>query len=95
LPIQIIHIEAIEPFDLLDSFDLGICQIGFDGEHVLKTQAFEWDIKHDLITMRHIDRYRRSIQRYCRIHERYKAFELAIPELDTLTTEVKTNAEPF
>lgn len=93
LPIQFIHVEPISTEELLSSFDLGICQIGFDGARVIKTSAFEWDVKHGLITMRHIDRYRRSIQRYCRINQRYK-MDLAIPQLDALTT-VAANAQSF
>ncbi|MDE2104197.1 MAG: hypothetical protein KGL39_43575 [Patescibacteria group bacterium] len=88
LPVNLIFIVDTPTKTLLESFDLGICQIGFDGKQLIKTDAFEWDSKHSIITMRHIDRYRRSIQRYCRINQRYN-FELTIPELDELNQKVK------
>lgn len=82
IDVNIIVINETEPMQLLESFDFGLCQIGFDGNDIIKTRAFDWDFKYNLMTMRHIDRYQRSIHRYCRISQRLK-FEIAIPELET------------
>lgn len=81
LPYQVVIHEPIAHEALLESFDIGLCQIGFDGKSLIKTEAFLWDIKHNIMTLRHIDRYPRSILRYARINQRYN-MELHIPELD-------------
>ncbi len=83
-PFNVIIIKPTDWVDLLRSFDFGICQIGFDGKQLLKTQEFLWDVKNTLFTMRHIDRYPRSILRYARISQRYQAWPIAIPQLDEL-----------
>lgn len=81
IPINVVIVEPIENMALLESFDFGLCQIGFDNTNILKTQAFDWDFKHSLFTLRHIDRYPRSIRRYARINQRYD-LDIAIPQLD-------------
>lgn len=68
---------------LIESFDFGICQIAFDGSKIIKSSAFDWDFKHNVMTMRHIDRYQRSIHRYCRINQRYN-MDISIPQLESM-----------
>ena len=79
---NVIVTKPVDKMDLLRSFDFGICQIGFDGRQVYMTQEFLWDVKYSKFTLRHIDRYQRSINRYSRISARYAGWEIAIPELD-------------
>ncbi len=79
---NVIMVENNESHEaLLKSFDFGFCQIAYDGKRIIKTPEFDWDFKHSIITLRHIDRYRRSLRRYCRINQRYN-LDLAIPQLD-------------
>jgi len=85
---NLIVVEPVSAEELIITFDLGFCQIAFDGEKLIKSPAFLWDAKYNLITLRHIDRYTRSIRRYARINERYN-FDLIIPELE------KANALPI
>jgi hypothetical protein len=90
LPLNVILINKVSNLDLLHSFDFGLCQIGFDGKSIIKTDAFLWDFKYNLMTLRHTERYPRSIRRYCRWSDRYN-FDIAIPQLDT---KVLLNAHP-
>lgn len=80
---NVIMVDGVEPIAILNTFDFGFCQIGYDGKQIIKTPAFDWDFKHGLITMRHIDRYRRSLRRYARINQRYN-MDLSIPQLDEM-----------
>ena len=67
----IIYDGAQSYSDLLESFDFGICQIGYDGQNLFVTSAFLWDFKYGVFTMRHTDRRDRSLSRYARINRRY------------------------
>ena len=78
---NVIIVEPVAPNILIETFDLGFCQIAFDGKTLIKSQAFLWDAKYQLITLHHTDRYSRSIRRYARINERYN-FDLIIPVLE-------------
>ena len=89
LPINVIGIEKnVEVIGLLNSFDFGICQIAFDGKRIIRTPAFDWDFKHSIMTMYHVDRYSRSIDRYCRIGRRLN-LKIAIPKLDEINKKEK------
>lgn len=79
--VNVVQVEDIEPIAILETFDLGFCQIGYDGKSIIRTPAFDWDFKYNIITLRQINRYRRSIRRYARINQRYN-LDLAIPQLD-------------
>lgn len=80
---NVIITEPVAPNVLIETFDLGFCQIAFDGTNLIKSRAFLWDAKYGVITLRHIDRYSRSIRRYARINERYN-MDLIIPELEKI-----------
>lgn len=83
IDINLIMLEQdIEPMALIDSFDFGLCQIAFDGEKIIRSKAFEWDMKYGVMTMRHTDRYQRSIKRWCRIGQRI-GYDIKIPQLES------------
>lgn len=81
MPFNLVLHEPCTNEAMLESFDFGICQIGFGGTNLIKTKAFEWDVKYGVFTMRHTDRYARSIKRYSRWLNRYD-WEIRIPQLD-------------
>lgn len=83
LPFNLVLHEPCTNQAMLESFDFGLCQIGFTGKELIKTTAYDWDFKHGIFTMRHVDRYARSIRRYARWLDRYQHFDIAIPELMT------------
>ena len=78
---NVIVVEPVASSVLIETFDLGFCQIAFDGTKLIKSRAFLWDAKYGVITLKHIDRYSHSIRRYARINERYN-MDLVIPELE-------------
>lgn len=80
IPFNLVIHEPCTNLAMLESFDFGLCQIGFNGREIIKTPAYDWDFKHGIFTMRHIDRYPRSIKRYARWLGRYD-WDIAIPEL--------------
>lgn len=83
--INLILVEAnTENWPLIESFDFGFCQIGFDGTQLMKTPGFEGDYKHGRITLYYIDRYPRSIRRYAGWATKYSGMEIAIPQLEVL-----------
>ncbi len=80
LPINLIHCDPWKTTEeFLASFDFGINQIGFDGVDIVATPAFHWDYKYGLFTLRHGDRYPRSLERFDRINKRYN-WKMAIGE---------------
>lgn len=82
IPVNVILHEPCSPQEMLESFDFGICQIGYNGKEMLFTPAYNWDMKYGVMTMRHTDRYPRSIKRYARWLDRYD-WEMRIPQLDS------------
>lgn len=81
IPINIIIHTPISNQAMLESFDFGLCQIGYNGKEIIKTPAYDWDLKYGVFTMRHTDRYSRSIKRYARWLDRYD-WNISIPELN-------------
>lgn len=81
IPFNLIIHEPCTNIAMLESFDFGLCQIGFNGREIIKTPAYDWDFKHGIFTMRRINRYPRSIKRYARWLDRYN-WDIAIPELE-------------
>lgn len=80
-PINIIRHEPCTNIEMLSTFDYGFCQIGFDGKQLLKTPEYLWDFKHGVITLRHTERYQRSIRRYAKWINRYD-LPIVIPALE-------------
>jgi hypothetical protein len=82
-PVQII---ALEPFTdlmgVLRRIDFGLCQIGFDGQRVLKTPAYTADKYAKQMTVLRCDstgQMLRTLKRFKRLSEKYSGFELSIP----------------
>lgn len=78
-PMSLIFHDCPDPLKLIESFDFGICQIGWTGTELIKTSAFDWDFKHGVMTLRRGDRYERALERYNRISKKYD-WPLAVGE---------------
>lgn len=81
LPINVVVGYGYEStYQLLETFDFGLCQIAFDGTRIIKTWAFEWDQKHCEMTMRLGERQQQrqdaSRARFERWREKYPEFRL-------------------
>ncbi len=67
-------------YQLLETFDYGLCQIAFDGMDIIRTGRFDWDYKHGVMTLRLTarqgDRRDLSLARFERWREKYPEFTL-------------------
>lgn len=84
LPVNIIRLHVFNPCrDALDRFDLGFCQIGFDGQHVHTTNAFAIDEADHTITLTRCEspeQFERSLSRVNRLRDKYREFIFVVPE---------------
>ena len=94
IDINILVIDHVDMQTLLRRFDFGLCQIGFDGNTIHKTQEYLWDAKYNIMTLYDTSRYSRSIKRYMRLYEKYP-YPISIPILDQVNQlGEQNNAEP-
>lgn len=82
LPINVVIGKGYEStYQLLETFDFGLCQIAFDGVRIIKTWAFDWDLRRYEMTMRlgarQHHRRETSLARFQRWQEKYPEFTLA------------------
>lgn len=64
--------------ELLDGFDFGLCQAAYDGKNFITTEAFMLDYKNQHFTMTHGRNFKKSMQRYERISQRYQGWPLRL-----------------
>jgi hypothetical protein len=72
---QIIHKDFNGPLDLLNGFDLGLCQIAFDGRVFIRTPAFLEDVMNKTITVFSVQQ-----EHLTRVHAKYSDFTVIIRE---------------
>ena len=85
LPINVVVGEGYEStYQLIETFDFGLCQVAFDGRRIIKSWAFDWDHRRYQMTMRpgprQTNRVQTSMARFERWKEKYPDFTLAIEE---------------
>lgn len=82
LPVNIIWCStSITPKERFERFDFGICKAAFDGKEVITHPEFDWDVKHQIFTLRRASNYLQTIEsliRYNRLREKYP-YPLMIP----------------
>lgn len=64
-------------------FDFGLCQAAFDGQHIIKSGDYLWDVLNCTFTLTRCDNYEqfsRSLQRYERWQSRYSGWPMVVPE---------------
>ena len=66
--------------DILEDFDISICQIGYDGNSLKTTAAFNRSIFDKVLRVCNINRGDRQINRITRIHSKYTEYTID-PEL--------------
>lgn len=98
-PYQIIGVKDIQYAEaLIGNFDYGLCQIGFDGERLLYTPAFEKDFINQTFTLTHPYAYDHSIERYKTwTREKYKNWPFVPSGLvlrEQLIRNYKTGEKP-
>lgn len=59
----------------MDSFDINICQIAYDGETVHRSQAYIDGIDNQVIAVMNVNRTNRNAARLERIHKKYPHFQ--------------------
>ena len=78
--INLIYCRAPYILPFIEDFDFGICQIAFDGQEIITSQAFLWDVKHSVFTLRHGLSYEKSKERYERISQRYPGWQMKLSD---------------
>ena len=90
-PVQLIGLST-GPETILSRIDFGICQIGFDGEQVIRTEAYEADKAAKTFTIVRSDdeaQLDRSYRRWDRLREKYPDWRLAEPwSVDQLSLDL-------
>jgi len=86
LPINMIEVgKDWTPKKRLYHFDFGLCQIGYDGDRPIVTDAFQHDKDFECFTLLHAPTWRifyQSLKRYRRFLAKYPKFPLVIkPDL--------------
>lgn len=83
-PLNIISLR--DSFDFpggLDRFDLGLCQIGFNGSEVVRTGAYVTDAQHQTMTVSRCSseaQMERTVARAERLRAKYPDWDLCIPD---------------
>lgn len=84
LPVNVIRLHVFKPCrEALDRFDLGFCQIGFDGAHVHTTHAFALDEADHTMTLTRCEspeQFTRTSARAERLREKYREWLFVVPE---------------
>lgn len=84
LQVNVIRLNVFSPLPVaLDRFDLGFCQIGFDGRKLRTTMAFDADASYGTITLARCEspaQFERTSKRVERFREKYPAFPFVVPE---------------
>lgn len=71
-PIQLIKLDhAIDPLELIESFDFGICMAAYDGKEIIRSRHFDEDAEKHIFTLRHCRDKAAAEKRYQRISKRY------------------------
>jgi hypothetical protein len=78
----------------LERFDIGLCQIGWDGTNIQYTQAYTHDKVNKTLTVMHNDTYGATINRVIRIHAKYPDFTV-VDKYNTSNKFMADNPEPF
>jgi hypothetical protein len=79
----IVLAQGYVPEDLIRRVDFGLCQIGYDGEAVQWTEAYETDKANRTLTLTRAEDaagFRRSMTRYQRLALKYNGWPLIVPE---------------
>lgn len=63
-PIQVIGVGVETTEDLIKEFDYGLCQIAYDGTHIVHTAAFRRDFQDGTLTLTNVHAYDRALERY-------------------------------
>jgi hypothetical protein len=81
--IQVIVLrEPVTMKFVLERIDFGICQIGFDGEHIVTTSAYAVDHQRQTFTLTFCpdaNRYQRAVTRFDRLSQKYPGWQLVLP----------------
>lgn len=82
LPINVVVGYGYEStYQLIETFDFGLCQIAFDGNRIIKTWQFEQDHYRQVMTLylgeRQGHRREASIARFERWRDKYPEFSIA------------------
>lgn len=93
--IEVISMDkGMSPFDRIDTFDFGICQIAFNGSEIYKTEHFKHDEQNKTVTLVYCENqheWDRSTYRYERsLSKKYSEFTAVIPPRDSYP-ELHTN----
>lgn len=83
-PVQLIGLTT-GPESILPRIDFGICQIGFDGDQVVRTEAYEVDKAAQTFTIVRSDdaaQEDRSFRRFDRLSVKYPGWSLVNPRDD-------------
>ncbi|WGD31673.1 hypothetical protein AncyloWKF20_07595 [Ancylobacter sp. WKF20] len=84
LPVNVIRLRVFQPCrEALNRFDLGFCQIGFDGRNVHTTNAFaidEADLTMTLTRCESPAQFERTEARAERLREKYREWLFVVPD---------------
>ena len=89
-PVNLIHVSsyACTPWDQIERFDFGICQIAFDGQQLFMTSAFGRDVKERTFTYLRQEpseaQHEASMGRFERLSLKYPGWKLRQPLTDAL-----------
>lgn len=82
-PLNVIGVYGdINPMGRFARFDFGLCQIAFNGQHMIETEAYRHDRANRLLTMircESLPAFQRSLVRYHRLTGKYVDWPLVIP----------------
>ncbi len=80
IPVQIVVARTRRtPMEILERHDFGLCQIGFDGQSILTTSAYQADKvakRFTLVRCRDAKDFWRSVGRYRRLERKYPGYPM-------------------
>jgi hypothetical protein len=82
--------RGYEMHENVHRFDFGICQVATDGEHLIKTPAFEQDraeMTFTLVQCENEAEYERSLRRWERLKVKYPGWRLVTPGWEHMRLE--------
>lgn len=84
IPINVVELLSFVSLPgALDRHDFGLCQIGFDGNTLMKSAAFERDVANKTLTLIRCEssiQFNRSMRRAERLRQKYPEHQLVVPD---------------